>query len=141
MGKNKFNPKYDEDDHYLWVSKSNRGVSHVGIHLSLLLPCRSIRCNVFHLGFAIGKQLMKYLQTFSLRQSRSFQDKLLTMLETCWSPGVLCLWRIGKFFTQLLGVEIRAFVLKYPEISKLLNEKLTATKEVVALSEVLTLRV
>ena len=45
----------------------------------------------------------------------------------------------GKSFSQLLGVEIKAFVLKCPEISKLLNEKFTITKDVVALSKALTL--
>ena len=51
----------------------------------------------------------------------------------------MCLWRIGKSFSQLLGAKIKAFDLKAPEISKLLNIKLQATTEVVALSKALTL--
>ena len=72
MGQEKFNPNYDSDDHCLWVSQYNRGVSHVGIKLSLL-PHSNIKCNVFHYGCTIGKRLMNYLQGFLLRQSRSFQ--------------------------------------------------------------------
>ena len=50
------------------------------------------------------------------------------MLETCWSPGVLYLWRIGKSFSQLLrvGVGVRDS-----------EEKFKAMKEIVALLEVL----
>ena len=40
---------------------------------------------------------------------------------------------------KLSGTEIKAFVLKCPDISKLLNEKLSTTKEVQALSQALIL--
>ena len=117
--------------------------NQTGVFLMLEFICRYYRVAksdaMFHLGCAIGKRLMSYLQGFSLRQSRSFQAKLFSMLDTCWSPGVLCLRGISKSFSQLLGVEIKAFVLKYPEIFKFLSGKLTHTKEVLALSEALTL--
>lgn len=122
----------------MWVSKYNRGISHVGIHPTLL-PRSNIRCDVFHMACAIGKRLMPYLQGFALRQSRSFQSKLFSILESCWSPDELCLWRISKSFSQLLGTEIKAYVLKCPDISKLLNGKLSTTKEVKALSQALTI--
>ena len=77
--KKKFNPKYDEDDHRLWVLKSNMGVYHAVIHPSLL-PRSNIRCDIFHFGRAIRKKLMSHLQAFSLRQSRSFQA-----VFNCWN--------------------------------------------------------
>ena len=81
--------KYTRQKHRTWVSKHNNGVSHMGIHPTLI-PRSSIRCDIFHMGCAIGRRSIQYLQTFSLRQDRPFQAKLFSLLETFWSPGVLC---------------------------------------------------
>ena len=130
--------KYDHQKHRTWVSNHNKGVSHMGIHPTLL-PRSSIRCDIFHMGCAIGRRLIQYLQTFSLRQDRPFQAKIFSLLETFWSPGVLCLWRIGKSFTSLLGIEIKAFVLQCPAIASIIDNNLIHSIEGMAFSKSLKL--
>ena len=66
LEKKKFNAAYDKDSHQVWVSKYNRGVSHVGIHPTFLPRC-NIRCDVFHISCAIGNRLLSYLQGFAFR--------------------------------------------------------------------------
>ena len=52
--------KYDCKRHRIWISKHNKGVLHMGIHPALL-PLSNIKCDIFHLGCAIGKRLIQYL--------------------------------------------------------------------------------
>ena len=88
--KHQDDPKYTEAEHREWVADNNDGVSNFGLHPSLL-PRSSIRPDVFHLGCAIGKRLITYLRSFAVRQSESFQNKLLKLFESFWPDGVLFL--------------------------------------------------
>ena len=45
--KHEQDPNYTEAEHREWVADNNEGVSHVGVHPSLL-PRSSIRPDVFH---------------------------------------------------------------------------------------------
>ena len=68
--------------------------------------------------------------------------KLFGILKTVWSDGVQCLWRLNKNVTQLLGVEIKAFVRKCPDIATLLTSKeggLAQTTKIVSLARALDL--
>ena len=67
--KTKSDPNYTEEVHRLWAAEKNCGVSNQGIHPTLL-PRSTIRPDVFYLGCAIGKRLLEYLRTFSLKQSK-----------------------------------------------------------------------
>ena len=91
------------------------------------------------MGCAIGRRLIQYLQTCSLCQDRPFQAKIFSLLETFWSPGVLCLWRTGKSFSSLLEVEIKAFVLHCPAMAKIIDKNLIHSQEGKALSKSLKL--
>ena len=42
----------------------------------------------------------------------------------------MCLWRLNKKFPQLLGVEIKAFVLKCPEIAKLIRSPESGLRQI-----------
>ena len=120
-----------------WMQYNNKGVSHFGLHPSLL-PLSSIRVDVFHMGCSIGKRLISYLRSFVERQGPKLESKLFKILKTVWSAGVLCLWQVKKKFSQLLGIEIHAFVLKCPEIATFLRSKesgLRQTRKVVALAK------
>ena len=82
---------------------------------------------------------MSYLRRLSLKQLRSFQTMLFTLLKEILSPDILCCLQIGKPLFQLLGVEIKAFVLIAPRIPQLLTKRLQEKIEVGTLSKVLTL--
>ena len=126
--------KYDRQKHRTWVSNHNKGVSHMGIHPTLL-PRSSIIYDIFYMGCAIGRRLIQYLQTCSLCQDRPFQAKIFSLLETFWSPRVLCLWRTGKSFSSLLEVEIKAFVLHCPAMAKIIDKNLIHSQEGKALQQ------
>ena len=86
--------------------------------------------------------MISYLRSFAGRQGHRLESKLFKILKTVWSAGVLCLWQVKKKFSQLLGIEIKAFVLKCPEIATLLRSKeggLRQTPQVVALAKALDL--
>ena len=54
----------------------------------------------------------------------------------------MCLWRLNKKTSQLLGVEIKAFVMKYPDIAKVLRSKegrIMQTEDSVSLARALDL--
>ena len=133
--------KKEKEQYKKWISNNNNGVSHFGLHLSLL-PLSAIRCDVFHMGCSVGKRMISYLQSFAGRQGHKFESKLFKILKTVWSAGVLCLWRVKKKFSQLLGIEIKAFVLQCPVIATLLRSPesgLRQTPEVVSLAKALDL--
>ena len=92
------------------------------------------------MGCSVRKRMIVYLRSFSKRQGYGFESKLFKILKTVWSGGVYCLWRLNKKLSQLLGVEIKAFVLKYPELAKLLRSPeggLRQTEDVVLLANAL----
>ena len=116
-------------------------MSHFGLHPSLL-PLSAIRCDVFHMGASVGKRMISYLRSFAGRQGHKFELKLFKILKTVWSAGVLCLWRVKKKFKQLLGIEVKAFVLQCPVIATLLRSPesgVRQTPEVVSLAKALDL--
>ena len=91
------------------------------------------------MGCSVGKQMIAYLR---LRQGYKFETKLFKILKTVWSKGVLCLWRVKKKFSQLLGIKIKAFVLKCPKIASLLrslDSGLQQTPQVFLLAKALDL--
>ena len=55
--------KKEKEKHRKWLSRHNKGISHFGLHPSLL-PLSVIRCDVFHLGCSIGRRLIDYLRMF-----------------------------------------------------------------------------
>ena len=86
--------------------------------------------------------MISYLRLFAGRQGYRFESKLFKILKTVWSAGVLCLWRVKKKFSQLLGIEIKAFVLKCPKIATLQRTPesgLRQTQQVVLLAKALDL--
>ena len=86
--------------------------------------------------------MISYLRSFAGRQGHKFESKLFKILKTVWSAGVLCLWRVKKKFSQLRGIEIKAFGLQYPIIATLLRSPesgLRQTPEVVLLAKFLDL--
>ena len=86
--------------------------------------------------------MIVYLRSFSKRQGYGFETRLFKILKTVWLEGVLCLWRLNKKNSQLLCVEIKAFVLKCPKIAKLLQSPeggLRQTEEIVLLVNALDL--
>ena len=116
-------------------------MSHFGLHPSLL-PLSVIRCDVFYMGCSVGERMISYLRSFAGRQGHKFESKLFNILKTVWSAGVLCLLRVKKKFSQLLGIEVKAFVLQCPVIATLLRSPesgLRHTPEVVLLAKSLDL--
>ena len=133
--------KKEEEKHKKWIQWYNKGISHFGLHPSLL-PLSAIRCDVFHMGCSVGRRLIDYLRDFSILQGYNFEFKLFGILNEVWSESVQCLWRLNKKVSQLLGVEIKAFVLKYPDIANLLRSKegrLEQIEELVSLARALDL--
>ena len=123
------------------MSRHNKGISHCGIHPSLL-PLSIIRCDVFHMGCSIGRRLIDYLRMFSRETGYDFECKLANILNKVWSENVMCLWRLNKKTSKLLGTEIKAFVLKCPDIVKLMRTKeggFVQTQESIALARGLEL--
>ena len=131
----------EKEKHRKWVSRHNKGISHCGIHPSLL-PLSIIRCDVFHMGCSIGRRLIDYLRMFSRETGYDFECKLANILNKVWSENVMCLWRLNKKTSKLLGTEIKAFVLKCPDIVKLMRTKeggFVQTQESIALARGLEL--
>ena len=94
------------------------------------------------MGGSIGKRMISYLRSFAGRQGHKFESKLFNILKTVWLAGVLCLWRAKKKFSQLLGIEVKAFVLQCPTIATLLRSTeggLRQTPKVISLAKALDL--
>ena len=91
------------------------------------------------MGCAIGKRLITYLRSFAVRQSESFQNKLLKLFESFWPDGVLFLWKLDKDFNSLKGDEVKRFVLAGPAIADLLLECLEGDAMVLSIMKALRL--
>ena len=94
------------------------------------------------MGCSVGRQLIDYLRGFSILQGYNFEFRLFGILNEVWLESVQCLWRLNKKVSKLLGVEIKAFVLKCPDIANLLQSKesrLEQTEELVSLARALDL--
>ena len=57
---------YSRGVHRNWADEFNEGITHFGLHYSLL-PTSNIRFDVFHLRCAITRRLMSYLRFFILK--------------------------------------------------------------------------
>ena len=94
------------------------------------------------MGCSIGRRLIDYLRMFSRETGYDFECKLANILNKVWSENVMCLWRLNKKTSKLLGTEIKAFVLKCPDIVKLMRTKeggFVQTQESIALARGLEL--
>ena len=110
--------KKEMGKHRKWVQNCNKDVSHFGLHSNLIL-LSAIWCDVFHLGCLVGRHMVLYLRSLFKQKGYVFEAKLFNILKTIWSEGVLCLWRLNKPFSQLLGVKIKKIILKCSKIATL----------------------
>lgn len=80
--------------HHKWMSRSNRGVLHVGLHPTLL-PLSVIQLDVFHMECLMGKRLMIWIRIVSKGKGHSFElilsfliyCKLFGPMESCVCGG------------------------------------------------------
>ena len=59
--------KKEKEKHKKWIQWHNKGITHFGLHPSLL-PLSAIQCDVFHMGCLVGRRLIDYLRDFLILQ-------------------------------------------------------------------------
>ena len=123
-------PTYNVKKHMDGTDKNNEGLSHFGLHPSLL-PRDGIRFDTFHLKCSVTRKLMTHLRLFLLNQATEvinlFQD---TVLKVFWKDFHLYVWQNKKNFSSFLGNEIALFVANFELIVTFLEENIVITKEV-----------
>lgn len=72
--------KWTVEDHCSWVNSKNFGVSHFGLHPTLL-RLDEVRIGTLHCSCSIGRKLLDYLRVFITKFSDSFQESFITALE------------------------------------------------------------
>merc|ERR1719464_1397970 len=66
--------KWTVEDHRSWVDSKNFGVSHFGLHPTLL-RLDEVRIDTLHCSCSIGRKLLDYLRVFITKFSDSFQER------------------------------------------------------------------
>ena len=126
-------------EHRDWVDGSNNGVSHHGIHPSLL-PVDDICFDIFHMKCSATKKLMAYLRRFILNQSPEIiKDFNVKVLKNFWNHYHIHVWRNKKNFASFLGNEIALFVANTEKITGFLRENFISTNEIEDIMEGLEL--
>ena len=123
-------PTYTVKKHMDWIDKNNEGLSHFGLHPSLL-PRDGIRFDTFHLKCSVTQKLMTHLRLFLLNQATEVIDSFQnTVLKVFWKDFHLYVWQNKKNFSSFLGNEIALFVANFQLIVDFLEEKLVKTDKV-----------
>ena len=120
---------YEYFDHMNWVytDKSQKGVSHFGIHPSYL-PCELLRLDVIHLRCAITCRLLSNLCNFLMMHSAELNmDFSTTILKTFWSNHNVLVWNLNKNFQSFVGTKLLVFIANIPIIVGFFKIKFKST--------------
>ena len=130
---------YNYKSHMDWIDEKNLGVSHFGIHPSLM-PFDGIRFDTFHMKCAVTRKLMTYVRNFILQQSNDcielFQSRILSKIFNTYH---LYCWRNKKSFSSFSGNELAIFVGHTTKIIEFIKEQLVVTPKVDDISKALQL--
>ena len=121
--------EYTKKDHMDWVDSKNKGVSHFGIHPSLL-PRDGLRFDTFHLKCAITRRLMKFLRNFILNQSPSVIQRFNAVLKSFWNDYHIFIWKNRKNFSSFLGNELALFTGNVSKITAFMKETIVPSSQV-----------
>ena len=92
---------YTVKKHMDWIDENNFGISHFGLHPSLLRR-DNIRFDIFHLWCSITRRLMGNLQKFVLKQSTELMQCFSNLLLNFWTDYHLLCWNLEKQFTSFI---------------------------------------
>ena len=120
---------YTKKDHMDWVDDKNEGISHYGIHPTLL-PRGEVRFDMFHLKCSVTKKLMNYLREFILRQNNTVCVQIENILRTFWNDFHIHVWKHKKKFSLFQGNELALFVANSNTIIDFLAKTFVQIQEV-----------
>ena len=84
---------YTQKNHMDWIDEHNFGISHFGLHPSLLRR-DNIRFDNLHCRCSITRRLMDNLQQFILKQSTDFMVYFSDLLLELWTDYHVSCWNL-----------------------------------------------
>ena len=121
--------EYTKKEHIDWVDVNNKGVSHFGIHPSLL-PRDSLRFDTFHMKCAITRRLMTYLRSFMLNQEPTVVEEFQNVLRKFWNEYHIFIWNNRKKFSSFHGNELALFTGNVTLITTFMKNYLVPTRTI-----------
>ena len=121
--------EYTKKEHMDWVDVNNKGVSHFGIHPSLL-PRDSLRFDTFHMKCAITRRLMTYLRSFMLNQEPTVVEEFQNVLRKFWNEYHIFIWNNRKKFSSFHGNELALFTGNVILITTFMKNYLVPTRTI-----------
>ena len=121
--------EYTKKEHMDWVDVNNKGVSHFGIHPSLL-PRDSLRFDTFHMKCAITRRLMTYLRSFMLNQEPTVVEEFQNVLRKFWNEYHIFIWNNRKKFSSFHGNELALFTGNVTLITTFMKNYLVPTRTI-----------
>ena len=106
------NETYGYKEHMDWIDKYNVGISHFGLHPSLL-PRENILFDTLHCRMSVTRRLLTYTRSFMDRSYLSIEKQKQfceMVLSSCWNDTNCLVWIMGGSFQRLVGSELFSFV-------------------------------
>jgi hypothetical protein len=134
-----YDNKYDDrnvDNHRNWADVKNNGITHFGLHPTLL-PYSSIAFDNLHCRLSIVRSIWSYIREYICAYSFDIQEKFIKILRLQLGEYYVACYETGKNLSVMHGEQIEQFLVLIPKIADFLKTELEQTRKVKALLKLL----
>ena len=125
----------NEEKHREWCDKHNFGITHFGLHPSLMPPS-SIAFDSLHCRLSNVRQIMGFVRKYLERFGYEIQEEFAAILKLQLGEYYVLCYQLNKNLAVMHGEQIEQYLQLIPNIIRFLQTKLAPT---MTLSHIITL--